>query len=81
MYTDINTLDLWNQPDEGDPLHWLDKLRSQMHEQYSNPEFRRQQYFQTTSPESLNEYIKKRMEEKLAKGYQPTDLYIPEDET
>ncbi|MGL6225977.1 MAG: hypothetical protein ACRC10_05035 [Thermoguttaceae bacterium] len=34
MYTDINTLDLWNQPDEGDPLVWLRRHRDELAQKY-----------------------------------------------
>jgi hypothetical protein len=75
----VAEMDIWNQPDEGDPLDWLYKLREKTHEQYPTPEARRELY-RSTSQEDLHDFIEKRMEEKLAKGYQPNDLYIPEDD-
>lgn len=34
MYTDINELDRWNQPDEGDPLIMLRKHREELSKKY-----------------------------------------------
>lgn len=34
MYTDIDTLDLLQQPDEGDSLIWLRKYREELSEKY-----------------------------------------------
>ncbi|MCL2624988.1 MAG: hypothetical protein FWD31_15095 [Planctomycetaceae bacterium] len=31
---DINQWDLWNQPDEGDPLVWIRKHRDELAEKY-----------------------------------------------
>ena len=31
---DISELDLWNQPDEGDPLVWLRKHRDELAKKY-----------------------------------------------
>ena len=31
---DINELDLWNQPDEGDPLVWLQEYREELSKKY-----------------------------------------------
>ena len=34
MYTNVDEFDLWNQPDEGDPLVWLRKHREELSEKY-----------------------------------------------
>lgn len=75
----LSELNLENQPIEEDPLKWLYKLREKTHEKYPTPEARRKLY-ESAAKEDLNEYIQKRIEEKLAKGYKATDLYIPEDD-
>ncbi|MGL4944563.1 MAG: hypothetical protein ACRC46_15385 [Thermoguttaceae bacterium] len=38
MYTDIETLDLTNQPDEGDPLVWLHAYRRELSRKYPTVE-------------------------------------------
>jgi len=38
MYTNIDTLDLLSQPDEGDPLIWLRKHREKLSEKYPTVE-------------------------------------------
>ena len=47
--SDINELDLWNQPDEGDPLIWLRKHREELSEKYPTVELLCEYYKQFTS--------------------------------
>ncbi len=53
---DISELDLWNQPEEGDPLVWLRRHREEISRQYP-------------SIEALGEYLKQfgSTEESLAR--------------
>ena len=47
--SDINELDLWNQPDEGDPLIWLRKHREEVARKYPTFEEQNAYYKQFTS--------------------------------
>jgi hypothetical protein len=51
MYTDINELDLLNQPDEGDLLVWLRKHREELSEKYTTVEALCEYYKQFNSVE------------------------------
>lgn len=53
MYTDINELDLWNQPDEGDPLDVLRKHREELSHKYSTIEELGDYYNQFNSYEAV----------------------------
>lgn len=76
---DLSELDLWDQPDEGDPLVWLRKYRDEMAEKYPTPG-ELSAYFKTvpSASEMLRE-LKQKIEEKRRKGYQSTDFYAGED--
>ena len=77
---DIEELDLWNQPDEGDPLVWLRKHRDEISKKYpTTKEYG--EYLKTIPPvsEILRE-LDRKIAEKHRKGYKPTDDYSGEDE-
>ena len=77
--TNINELDLWNQPDEGDPLIWLRKHRDANAKKYPTVEALSDYLRQFHSVEDSLAAIRRRVAEKEHKGYKPTELYI-EDE-
>lgn len=64
MYTDINELDLMNQPDEGDPLVWLRKHREELHEKYPTVEALMEYYRSIPSWEEISANLKKKIAEK-----------------
>jgi len=64
MYTDIDTLDLWNQPDEGDPLIWLRKHREELSEKYPTVEALFEYYKSVPSIEEVSARLKKEIAEK-----------------
>lgn len=78
---DINELDLWDQPDEGDPLDWLRKYRDEMAEKYPTAAAWGAYLKANPSPpisEILRE-LDRKIEEKRRKGYKSTDLYVEQD--
>lgn len=77
---DISELDLENQPIEEDPLAWIHHIREEFQKKYPTIEARKAYYANFPSREEIMAKIQKRIEEKFAKGYKATDLYIPEDD-
>lgn len=71
----LNELDLWNQPDEGDPLVWLRKHRDENARKYPTAHDLGT-YLKTLPPVSviLTE-LKQKIDEKHRKRYQSTDIY------
>jgi hypothetical protein len=53
MYTDIQSLDLTNQPDEGDPLVWLRKHREELSAKYPTLEALMEYYQSVPTIEEL----------------------------
>ena len=64
MYTNIETLDLWNQPDEGDPLVWLRKHREELSERYPTVETLLEYYKSVPSIEEISERLKQQIADK-----------------
>lgn len=60
MGIDISDLDLMNQPDEGDPLVWLQKHREYILKKYPTIEERREYYHQFHSIEAAERMIEER---------------------
>ena len=75
----IDELDLWNQPDEGDPLVWLRKHRDTNAQKYPTIEALSDYLRQFHSVQDSLADIHRRMVEKERKGYKPTELYIEEE--
>ena len=73
MYTDIKELDLWNQPDEGDPLIWLRKHREELSEKYPTIEALGEYYRQVGTVEEALERIKAKIAEKKILATDNTD--------
>ena len=76
---DISELDLWNQPDEGDPLVWLRKHRDENARKYPTVK-ELGEYLDSIPP--LSEIIKeidRKIEEKHRLGYKSTDYYDGEE--
>ena len=72
---DISELDLWNQPDEGDPLVWLRKYRDEMARKYPTVK-EMGEYLKKTPPLSeIQRELDRKIAEKRRKGYKPTDYY------
>ena len=63
---DIETLDLWNQPDEGDPLVWLRKNREELDRMKKNMSFeeRKEYYEQFRCSKEVLERLEKQIAEK-----------------
>ena len=61
---DIETLDLWNQPDEGDPLVWLRKHREEIDKKYPTFEERNKYYGQFNSVEDALARVREKIAEK-----------------
>lgn len=61
MYTDIDELDLFDQPDEGDPLVWLHKYREELSEKYPTVEELMAHYRSVPSWEEVNDRLKKEL--------------------
>ena len=76
---DLSELDLWNQPDEGDPLAWLRKYRDENARKFPTARDLGA-YLQTVRPvgELLAE-LEQKINEKHRLGYQSTDLYLDTD--
>jgi hypothetical protein len=64
MYTDIDKLDLWNQPDEGDPLVWLRKHREELSKKYPTVESLCEYYRQVGSVEDALARLEPKIAEK-----------------
>jgi len=65
---DIEELDLWNQPDEGDPLIWLRKHRDELAKKYPTNEALTEYYSQVGTVEDALARIKERIAEKRRQG-------------
>ena len=61
---DIEKLDLWDQPDEGDPLIWIRKHRDEIAKKYPTFEERREYYRQVGTVEDAKARIQERIAEK-----------------
>ena len=59
MYTNIDELDLLNQPDEGDPLVWLRKHREELSIKYPTIESLLEYYKSVPSLEEVSVRLKK----------------------
>ena len=75
----ITEQNLWNQPDEGDPLIWLRKHRDANARKYPTVEALSDYLRQFHSVEDSLADIHRREAEKERNGYKPTDLYIEEE--
>ena len=64
MYTDIEKLDLLNQPDEGDPLVWLHKHREMLSEKYPTVAALLEYYKSVPPIEKISARLKKENAEK-----------------
>ena len=76
---DLSELDLWNQPDEGDPLIRLRKYRDEMAKKYPTAK-ELGEYLKTVPP--LSEILRElelQIEEKHRLGYKSTDYYDGEE--
>ena len=67
---DIKDLDLWNQPDEGDPLIWLRKHREDVVKKYPTFEERNEYYAQFGSVEDALARVRAKIAEKKRKEAQ-----------
>lgn len=61
---DLKELDLWNQPDEGDPLIWLRKHREEIARKYPTFEEKCEYYSQFNSVEAALERVRAKIAEK-----------------
>lgn len=78
MGIDISDLDLMNQPDEGDPLVWLQKHREYILKKYPTTEERREYYRQFHSVEAARKIMEERAAEEECE--EPLEPYVePED--
>ena len=76
---DIEELDLWNQPDEGDPLVWLRKHRDENARKYPTVK-ELGEYLDKTPPVSeIIQELDRKIAEKHRKGYKSTDYYDGQD--
>jgi len=66
---DISELDLWNQPDEGDPLVWLRKHRDENARKYPTVK----ELGETPPLSEIRREIERKIEEKHRLGYKSTD--------
>lgn len=66
MYTDIDELDLMNQPDEGDPLVWLRKYREELAVKYPTIEELCDYYKTVPSIEEIRARLKREIAERKA---------------
>ena len=64
MYTNIDELDLLNQPDEGDPLVWLRKHREELSIKYPTIESLLEYYKSVPSIEEISTRLKKEIAER-----------------
>ena len=77
---DISELDLWNQPDEGDPLDWLRKHRDEMAKKYPTAHEWGEYLKTLPSPSEMRREVERKIAEKHRKGYKSTDYYDGTDE-
>ena len=64
---DINEMDLWDQPDEGDPLVWLRKHRDEVAKKYPTVEALFEYYRSLPPIEEVSARLKKAVAEKKQK--------------
>ena len=67
MYTNIDELDLLNQPDEGDPLVWLRKHREELSEKYPTVDALLEYYKSVPPIEEISTQLKKEIAERKRK--------------
>ena len=67
MYTNIDTLDLLNQPDEGDPLVWLREHRETLSEKYPTVDALLEYYKSVPPIEEISIQLKKEIAERKRK--------------
>ena len=77
---DIEELDLWNQPDEGDPLVWIRKHRDELAKKYPTFEERREYYKQVGTIEDAKARIQERIAEKRRLGLSSTQSYLQSED-
>jgi len=76
---DISELDLWNQPDEGDPLVWLRKHRDEMAKKYPTAKGNGRVSGQYPPLSEIIRELDRNIEEKHRLGYKSTDYYDGEE--
>ena len=64
---DVKEIDLWNQPDEGDPLIWLRKHREEIVKKYPTFEELQEYYKQFNSVEDALVRVRTKIAEKKQK--------------
>ncbi len=64
---DVKELDLWNQPDEGDPLIWLRKHREEIARKYPTFEEQREYYSRFNSVDDALVRVREKIAEKKRK--------------
>jgi hypothetical protein len=64
---DIKDMDLWDQPDEGDPLVWLRKHREELSKKYPTIEALCEYYRQVPSAEESLARVQAKIAEKKQK--------------
>ena len=65
---DINELDLWDLPDEGDPLVWLRKHRDELARKYPTVHELGEYYKTVPSASEILRELDRKIEEKRRKG-------------
>ena len=72
---DLSELDLWNQPNEGDPLVWLQKHRNENSRKFPSAHDLGE-YLKTLPPVSeILAELEQMIDEKHRQGFQSTDLF------
>lgn len=64
---DVNELDLWNQPDEGDPIVWLREHLEEIALMYPTFEEQREYYSRFNSVEDALARVREKIAEKKMK--------------
>ena len=64
---DIKDMDLWDQPDEGDPLVWLRKHREELSKKYPTIKALNEYYRQVGTVEDALERVNAKIAEKKQK--------------
>ena len=76
---DLSELDLWNQPDEGDPLVWLRKHRDENARKYLSAHDLGMYLKTLPSVNEMLAEIEQKIDEKHRIGYQSSDLYTEQE--
>lgn len=71
----LSELNLWNQPDEGDPLVWLRKHRDENARKYPSAAELGAYLHSLPSVSEMLADLERKIEEKHREGNQSTDLY------